>query len=79
MKIVSISQIIELNELLQKENLQFKVHLRDACGAQSFYVEQLDSSSGEGKLEELHQTLEQYFKNNNMNVAYYDKTNFTIK
>lgn len=80
MNIVSFNNIIELNNLLQKEDLKFKVHIRDACGAQSFYIEPLDSSTCEEKREELFKTIEKYFECNKMTVVYYeDKYNFTIQ
>lgn len=80
MNIVSFNQIIELNNLLQKKALQFKIHIRDACGAQSFYIEQLDNSNGVGIDEEIYNTIDEYFKNDKMTVVYYDdKYRFQIQ
>ena len=80
MNIVSFNQIIELNHLLQEKNLQFKVHIRDACGAQSFYIEQLGENNSIQIKEELYKIIDDYFKNNKMTVIYYEnKHDFTVK
>ena len=78
--IVSFNQIIDLNKLLQEKDLKFKVHISDACGAQSFYLEPLDESATEDIYEKLQETIEQYFKSSNMQVTYTcDKFNFVIR
>ena len=80
MNIVSFNQIIELNHLIEKKDLQFKVHIRDACGAQSFYIEQLGESNSIQINEELYKIIDDYFKNNKMTVIYYEnKHDFTVK
>ena len=80
MNIVSFNQIIELNHLLQKKDLQFKVHIRDACGAQSFYIEQLEDSNRVETDEDLFNTIDDYFKNEKMIVVYLDdKYRFKIQ
>lgn len=80
MKIVSINQIIELNELLKKKNLSFKIHIRDACGGQSFYIEPFEDLDTKSINEDLYETLEQYFSKQRMTLVYADdKINFTIK
>lgn len=80
MKIVSINQIIELNELLKKQELLFKIHIRDACGAQSFYIEPLENEEDKSKYDTLYEVMEQYFKKNNMEIVFAeDKIHFTIK
>jgi len=80
MNIVSFNQIIELNHLLQKKDLQFKVHIRDACGAQSFYIEPLEDSNRVETDEDLFNTIDDYFKNEKMIVVYLDdKYRFKIQ
>jgi len=80
MNIVSFNQIIELNHLLQKKDLQFKVHIRDACGAQSFYIEKLEDSNRLEMDEDLFNTIDDYFKNERMIVVYLeDKYRFKIQ
>lgn len=88
MKIVSFNQVIEVNKLLDKKELPFKLHIRDACGGQSFYIEQLPMDEKEGVYtpipeelyERMNDTITQYFKAANMQVVYEnDKLNFTIQ
>jgi len=80
MNIISFNQIIELNHLIEKKDLQFKVHIRDACGAQSFYIEQLGEINSIQINEALYKTIDEYFKNNKMTVVYYEnKQDFTVK
>jgi len=80
MNIVSFNQIIDLNHLLQRKDLQFKVHIRDACGSQSFYIEQTGNSGSIGINEEIYDTIDEYFKNSKMTVVYHDnKHQFTIQ
>ena len=96
MNIVSFNQVIELNHLIEKKDLPFKIHIRDSCGAQSFYIEELENNIliGTDKDlnaeknkdvdvatdEDIYDTIEAYFKNNNMKVVYHEnKHNFTIK
>ena len=88
MNIVSFNQIIELNHLLQKKELQCKVHIRDACGAQSFYIEKLgdndrteiNEDTNEDIDEDIYNTIDAYFQSSKMIVVYRnDKHNFTIQ
>ncbi|MFA9375526.1 MAG: hypothetical protein ACERKZ_02115 [Lachnotalea sp.] len=80
MKIVSFNQIIELNKLLRIKDLQFKIHIKDACGGQSFYIEQLGQSDGDNRKEEMHQMIEQFFADNKMTIVYAeDKIHFTME
>ena len=36
---VSFNDVIELNGILKEKGLNFKIHLRDTCGRQSFWME----------------------------------------
>ncbi len=78
MKIVSISQIVELNEQLRRERLPFKVHLRDACAMQSLYIEALTSEEKEDR-KKLHVLIESYFSIQKMTVVYADINHFSIQ
>lgn len=90
MTIVSIDQVIKMNEILQNRNLPFKIHIRDACGAQSFTIECLDktvpevnrnsSSLLQSKYREMYELLDEYFQSNRMSIVYTeDKMHFTVK
>ena len=41
MNYITFNEIIEVNGLLEEKGLNFKVHLRDACGKQSCWIEPL--------------------------------------
>ena len=45
MNYITFNEIIEVNGLLEEKGLNFKVHLRDACGKQSCWIELSTSSS----------------------------------
>lgn len=80
MPIVSLNQIIELNEILRNKEIRFKIHIRDACGGQNFYIEPLEEGIISDKYEDLYITIEQFFTKNRMTIIYADdKINFTIK
>jgi len=77
MKIVSISEILECNQILKDSGLEFKIHLRDACGKQSCFVESLSDSNGTEQYQALYEILEAYFKKLRFRLEYNaDKTDF---
>lgn len=79
MKVIAFNEIIELNHKLEEKNLAFRIHLRDACGRQSMWIEPLGDCACEGRYEELYQVLNQYFSDNHYNVEYSeDKLNLWI-
>lgn len=79
MKIISFNEIIELNHRLDEKGLAFKVHLRDACGRQSMWIEPLGNCACEGKYEDLYTELDRYFEENRFKVEYSeDKMTFWI-
>jgi hypothetical protein len=80
MPVVTFNQMIELNEMLKNLDLRFKIHLRDACGGQSFWIEPLEESIPTEEYEKLYMIMESYFIKNRMSIVYTDdKINFTIK
>lgn len=78
MKIVSISQMVELNEKIRNENLPFKVHLRDACAMQSLSIEALTSEEKEDR-NKLYALIKSYFSIHKMSVVYTDDNHFSIQ
>ena len=38
MSYVSFNDVIELNGILKDKGLNFRIHLRDTCGRQSFWM-----------------------------------------
>ena len=61
MRIVSITEILECNEWIRGQGLEFKIHLRDACGKQSCWIESLSDKNDSGQWKELYKTLEEFF------------------
>ena len=48
MSYVSFNDVIELNGILKDKGLNFRIHLRDTCGRQSFWIEPLGPISATG-------------------------------
>ena len=47
MNYITFNEMIEVNGLLEEKGLNFKVHLRDACGKQSCWIEPLGNCACE--------------------------------
>ena len=74
MKIVSINMIIDLNKLLSNENV--KVHLRDACGKQSLWLEKLGTDEIS---QNAYDIIEDYFKKEKYKLIFSDdRINFWV-
>ena len=59
---VSIKEVIELNHILEEKGLSFKIHLHDACGAQSFSMETLSEDVAKEDCEKCKQEITTYFE-----------------
>lgn len=68
--IISFNEVIELNHILEDKGLRFKVHLHDACGAQSFTVESLEDGSAEGNVDEVKTEITSYFENKRIQIKF---------
>lgn len=80
MKIVSISEILQCNEFLKEKNLGFRIHLKDACGKQSCYIESLREENKEAQYEALYKALDEFFQKMRFRLEYGEnKTNFWIE
>ena len=72
-----LNEIIEVNGLLEEKGLNFKVHLRDACGKQSCWIEPLGNCACEGRYEEMYQVVEEYFRRKGQKITFDEtKLNF---
>lgn len=79
MKYVSFNEVIELNGILEEKGLNFRIHLRDTCGRQSFWIEPLGNCVCEGHYEEMHKVVETFFSEKSYTVQYDDdKMNFVV-
>ena len=77
MNYITFNEIIEVNGLLEEKGLNFKVHLRDACGKQSCWIEPLGNCACEGLYEEMYQVVEEYFRSKRQKIEFDEtKLNF---
>ncbi len=67
MKIVSLNMIVELNKLLSSENA--KIHLRDACGCQSLWIESTSKDTISNKAYDI---INDFFKKERMTPVFND-------
>ena len=59
--------------------LHFRIHLRDACGKQSCWIEPLGNCACEGHFDEMYQVLENFFAGKRASIEYDEsKLNFWI-
>lgn len=57
--VVSIADVVALNEVLAGQGLAAKVHLHDACGGQSLWLELLEGAGGQ-ELAQVRSLVEDY-------------------
>jgi hypothetical protein len=77
MNYITFNEMIEVNGLLEEKGLNFKVHLRDACGKQSCWIEPLGNCACEGRYEEMYQVVEEYFRRKGQKITFDEtKLNF---
>jgi hypothetical protein len=81
MIVLTFSDIITLNKLLLEKRLNYKIHLNDACGSQSFRIEKLDGGEeNENDKESFYEELESFFKSKGADIQYnITKTEFWVK
>ncbi len=70
MSYVSFNDVIELNGILKDKGLNFRIHLRDTCGRQSFWIEPLGNCACEGRYDEMYQVVEEYLEGKGFSVQY---------
>jgi len=58
--VVTYNEISDMNHSLEDKGLNFKVHLHDACGSQSFTIDAL-SENNEEQLEAMKQVVAECF------------------
>lgn len=79
MNYITFNEVIEVNGLLEEKGLNFKVHLRDACGKQSCWIEPLGNCACEGRYEEMYQVVEEYFESKGQKIEFDEtKLNFFV-
>ena len=76
---ISYNDIIEINGILQDQGLHFRIHLRDACGKQSCWIEPLGHCACEGHFEDMYLIVTDFFAKRRASVEYdEEKLNFWI-
>ncbi len=82
MKYISIAELLTLNQKIKEENLPYRIHLRDACGKQSLWIEFLEEGTDdkdENKKQMLEELLKQYFHTLHFTIEFSeDRINFWI-
>lgn len=79
MKIVTFSNIIELNNILQEKGLNYKIHISDACGQQSMWIETMDAELSIPLDDSLNETIIAYFAKNGMGLDFSsDRSSFWV-
>lgn len=70
MKTITFQELIELNNMLEENDLQVKIHLRDSCGGQTFWINKLDSTDIPS---EVYEVLGKFFNKKNINISFNNK------
>ena len=78
-KIISINEIIEWNHVLAEQKIDCKIHLRDACGGQSFYIT-LGEDSTKDDIDNLKQSITEIIEQKGVQIQFLEKQlDFIIK
>lgn len=79
MKVISVKEIVECNQFLEDRGMHFRIHLRDACGKQSCWIEPLPDTDFEEQYQDLYKALDEFFGRLRYVLDYSeDKRNFWI-
>lgn len=68
--VISIKEVIELNQQLEEKGIYYKIHLHDACGAQSFSIESISEDILSEDYERCKENLNTYFKEKGLSVIF---------
>lgn len=78
--IISWDNISEVNRRIKAQDLAYKVHLSDACGGQSMWIESMDKANRFDNLDELNDLIKAYFSEIHADVEFsWDKKSFWSK
>ena len=78
MNIILLTDILDCNHLLEERGLAFRVHLRDACGKQTCWIEPLGECACSGRFEEMRRTVEAFFVARRFRITYGDEEKLTF-
>jgi hypothetical protein len=74
MYIITYKDIIDLNQSIEEQQLQFKLHLSDTCGRQSVRIEALGDHVDKDKAEEVKDVIRKFFENKGSAVHYFENS-----
>lgn len=78
--IITWNNISEVNRRIQERDLAYKVHLSDACGGQSMWIESMDKANHFDNLDDLNDLIKGYFSEIHADVQFsWDKKSFWSK
>ncbi|ABX41509.1 RDAC family protein [Lachnoclostridium phytofermentans] len=79
MKYISIAEVLTLNQKIKEADLPYQIHLRDACGKQSLWIEDLNDDKNDQKRRILEELLAEYFHSLHFILEFSeDRMNFWI-
>jgi hypothetical protein len=78
--IITWDNISEVNRRIKERDLAYKVHLSDACGGQSMWIESMDKANHFDNLDDLNDLIKAYFSEIHAEVEFsWDKKSFWSK
>ena len=81
MAIITFNEIIEVNGILEQKTSEFQTPPSRCLRSTGLWIEPLGNCACEGRYDEMHQVIEQYFLDKGLNVKYWDdeKLQFTLE
>jgi hypothetical protein len=71
---------MDLNDRVRENKLDYKIHLSDACGGQSMWIESLKPDNSFADLDVLNRLIDEYFAEIKADIVYsWDKKSFWMK
>lgn len=67
--IITWDELKEMNDLIKENNLMYKIHLSDACGGQTMWIETLDGGDAKD-INKINPVLIEYFKQHNTEIQF---------
>lgn len=78
--IITWDNISEINRRIEEHDLAYKVHLSEACGGQSMWIESMHKDNRFDNLDDLSGLIQDYFSEIHADVAFsWDKKSFWSK
>lgn len=78
--IITWDNISEVNRRIKERDLAYKVHLSDACGGQSMWIESIDKANRFDNLDGLNELIRSYFLEIHADIEFsWDKKSFWSK